>query len=101
MGCMTAKLDDTNIEHRIVMMVTNGKTQELIQLLENHQYNFNINSALNFRGDTLLHYACYKNNKELVKYLTDREEIKRTLKNDALKRPKSLTTDEDIKRMCS
>ena len=43
--------------------------------------NFNYNGPLNFRGDTLLHYACARNNVDLVKYLSKLPNFIRTIRN--------------------
>ena len=60
-----------------------------------------INSAINFRGDTLLHYACFKNNEQLVLYLINRPDILRTKQNYSKKIPADLATNANIKRLCS
>ena len=46
-----------------------GKTDELIKKIDGEGANFNKDNRFNFRGDTLLHYACSKNNQKLVEYL--------------------------------
>jgi ankyrin repeat protein len=44
-------------------------------------YEIDVNARLNFRGDTLLHYACARNNVALVRYLVSRKDILLTTKN--------------------
>lgn len=82
-----------NVQHKIVNLVVTDRTEELITFIKVYNYEIDINSAINFRGDTLLHYACYKNNKKLVEFLTARPDILRTKKNFSKKIPYELTTD--------
>lgn len=91
----------SNLDHRLVALVAAGKTNAIIQLLEQYDYEIDINSSINFKGDTLLHYACFKNNKKLVEYLIGRKEILKTTKNYQNKIARDLTTHQDIQNMCS
>ena len=50
---------------------------------------------LNFRGDTIMHYACTKNNIELIQFLIDRG-ADFTLKNYSNQTPSQMTKNEDI-----
>lgn len=84
----------------IHLMVTD-QTEQLIELIERHRFQININSAINFRGDTLLHYACAKDNVKLVRYLLRRDDILKTVKNYSKREAKSYTSLDEIKRLCS
>lgn len=52
-----------NIQQRLVNLVVTNKTEELLDFITLFNYEIDINASINFRGDTLLHYACYKNNR--------------------------------------
>ena len=106
MGCTATSMvlsanNLINIQHRLIHLAVTEQTSELIDFITLYNYEIDINSAINFRGDTLLHYACFKNNKQLVEYLTKRSDCLRTKKNYSKKIPLELTTDEDIKKLCS
>ena len=69
MGCIFPEEQKTvSISKNIVSLLVSGQTEELIFQLKKTE-GLNLNKRINFRGDTLLHYACVKNNIELVKYL--------------------------------
>lgn len=74
-------------------MVTN-QTKKLIELIKKFSFEIDINTVLNFRGDTLLHYACAKNNIVLVKYLIARPDTLKTTKNYLKQSPKELSHNE-------
>ena len=76
-----------NIQHKLVSLVVSEQTDDLILFINTYSYDFDINGSINFRGDTILHYACFKNNKRLVEYLTSRQDILRTKKNYSKKMP--------------
>lgn len=62
--------------------------------------NFNCNAPINFRGDTLLHYAAAKDNLKLVEYLVRKPEQMKSLKNKLEQTPKDLCKDPQIKSLC-
>ena len=106
MGCNAANgvikpLETTNLEHRIVHLAVTGQTDTLIDLIKTFEFEVDINTPLNFRGDTLLHYACARNNEKLVKYLIARADTLLTVKNYLKQAPKDLTHNQEIKRLCS
>jgi hypothetical protein len=51
-----------NIDHKLVHLVSTNQIENLIEFIKIFELDIDINSAINFRGDTLLHYACFKNN---------------------------------------
>ena len=55
---------------------------------------FKANMAINFKGDTLLHYACFKKNHKLIKYLKDRPDFFSTLHNKVGETPRDLIKDD-------
>ena len=73
MGCGAQSRDVIiSTESNLVALVITNKTELIKWKIEEMGGNFNSNSPLNFRGDTLLHYACAKDNQELIKYLFER-----------------------------
>jgi hypothetical protein len=71
MGCSASSMvlsanNLINIQHKLVHLVVTEQTDELINFINLYNYEIDINSSINFRGDTLLHYACFKNNHRLV-----------------------------------
>jgi hypothetical protein len=42
---------------------------------------FKSNTIINFKGDTMLHYACFKKNKKLIQYLRTKPDFLRTVRN--------------------
>lgn len=75
----------------------------LVHLLQTGQNDLIINrlqsdpslctSTISFRGDTIAHYACFKNNKELVRYLKSID-ADFTKKNEQGVTPADLATDD-------
>lgn len=51
---------------------------------------FKSNTVINFKGDTLLHYACYKKNLELIRYLRSKPDFLRTVRNKVNETPLDL-----------
>ncbi len=71
MGCTASSMvlsnnNFINIQHRLVHLVATEQTELVIDFINKYYYDLDINGAINFRGDTILHYACFKNNKQLV-----------------------------------
>ncbi len=63
---------------------------------------FKCNAPINFKGDTLLHYACFKKNTELIKYLKQKPDFLCAVKNKANQKPLDLAKgDEEIKKLLS
>ena len=50
------------IDNNVVALVVSGQTDLAIKKIEAMGNEFDPNASINFRGDTLLHYACKKNN---------------------------------------
>lgn len=95
MGCSAScaivnSTEVANLDHQMVHLMVTNQTEKLIELIQEYKYEIDINAALNFRGDTLLHYACAKNNLQLVKYLIGRPDILKTVSNYLKKTPKDL-----------
>lgn len=72
------------------MLVMEDKTSAIIYKINKLGSLFNPNAALNFKGDTLLHYACARENKSLVEYLISHKETIRSLKNKLDEKPHEL-----------
>lgn len=99
MGCNAscATLGSTeaaNLEHQMVHFIVTNQTDRLIEFMQQFKFEIDVNAAINFRGDTLLHYACAKNNVKLVKYLIGRPDILKTVSNYLKKTPKELTHNQ-------
>lgn len=66
MGCGASAVGNmnslVNIDHKLVQLAATNQTSALVNLIMVYEEDIDINSAINFRGDTLLHYACFKNN---------------------------------------
>lgn len=95
MGCNAScaivnSSERANLEHQMVHLIVTNQTNKLIEFIHEFKYEIDINAAINFRGDTLLHYACAKNNLQLVKYLIGRPDILKTCSNYLKKIPKEL-----------
>ena len=69
----------------------------MIKKIEQMGDTFNGNAPINFRGDTLLHYACAKDNTALVEYLLRRPEQMKCLKNKLGQEPRQLTKSVSIR----
>ncbi len=80
-------------------MVT-GQTEKVISKIEADSSNFFLSESINFRGDTLLHYACAKNNIKLVEYILKKNPQLVNVKNTAGELPVLLTNDDIIKSIC-
>lgn len=96
MGCGTPVDSGVNTHQNVIMLAISNQTAQLIQLLQTREARINLNASLNYRGDTLLHYACMKDNETLVDYLLKRG-VDRSLKNTAGASPASLTANENIR----
>lgn len=82
MGCNAIGRDSlASIDTGVVSLVATNQTDILIRKIEYMGDSFSLNTPLNFKGDTLLHYACAKNDARLVKYLLSKPEVIRTAKN--------------------
>lgn len=90
MGCTASGGDyprNWQESESLVALVITDRTREIKQMIEKQNTLFNPNAALNFKGDTLLHYACARGNVELVEYLVSREDILCGLANKLGEKP--------------
>lgn len=95
MGCSQAgSISILERESSLVTLVVSNRTHLIIEKLELMGENFNCNGPLNFRGDTLLHYACARNNLQLVQYLIKQPNLIRSVRNKNGVLPHELTTDK-------
>jgi ankyrin repeat protein len=69
----------------------------VISKIESDPSNFFLKERINFRGDTLLHYACAKNNNKLVEYIIKKNPELLHIKNEMEQLPIDLTSDEIIR----
>ena len=100
MGCAAEQHEGISIQNNIVALVISGNTDLLIKKIDSLGNDFDPNTPLNFRGDTILHYGCQKNNEKLVKYLVNHPKTLKSSRNNQQKMPKDLTTNENIKKLC-
>ena len=59
----------TPIENNLLALIITNQTQRVIDKIEKDPDQTILDDSTNFRGDTLLHYACAKNNPKLVEYM--------------------------------
>lgn len=84
-----------NIDNSILHLFQTDNNELLFKkLLKVPQIDFN--TKVNFRDDTFLHYACSRNNKDLVKYILFKNGNPYAKNIDGV-RPIDMTTDEEIK----
>lgn len=57
---------------------------------------FKSNTIINFKGDTILHYACYKKNYRLIQYLKTKPDFLRTVRNKVNETPLDLAAKDPI-----
>ncbi len=71
MGCNTAgeKHQTVPIENSMITLLVSGQNQLLMKKIKLQGKNIDYNMKLNFKGDTFLHYAAIKNNKQMIEYL--------------------------------
>lgn len=97
MGCSASDAMLSNSSERnFVELMVSGETQLIINKIEDLGPLFKANTPINFKGDTLLHYACFKGNKTLIKYLKKRPDYLCTIKNKVGETPRNLTNDETV-----
>ena len=102
MGCgATSKDFSISTENNLVALVVTNKTDLIIDKIREMGQNFNCNAPINFRGDTLLHYACAKNNQRLVEYLIQLPDQMKSIKNKLQQKPVDLSENDRIKELCS
>jgi len=65
-------------------------TEGIIRRIKNLGPSFDVNSKVNIRGDTLLHYAAKRNNQTLIEHLLKQPGVNPAIKNDLGKMPKDL-----------
>ena len=53
----------------MLTLLMTGQNQLLIKRMKLEGRNIDFNMRLNFKGDTFLHYAAVKDNKEIIKFL--------------------------------
>jgi hypothetical protein len=70
MGCgiPAAEKPTIQIGKSLIHLLQANRTEEIIKKLESETYDI-FERKLNYRGDTILHYACSKNNLAIVQYL--------------------------------
>ncbi|KAL4453969.1 hypothetical protein ABPG74_003852 [Tetrahymena malaccensis] len=98
MGASGSNLPANNL----VVLLHLEDTKKIKALIEQKtkEENFNINEPINKMGDTILHYASYKKNKDLVKYLL-LQGSNPTLKNTRDQTPLDVAGDDEIKTLLS
>ena len=69
MGCSTSESKTSvPIANSLMHLLQSGQTDQVIKRLDQDK-TIDKNTPYNFRGDTLLHYSCSKNNYKLTDYL--------------------------------
>lgn len=91
MGCEGSKLrSGTSVDNNLIALVMLDDTEGIIRRINALGAGFNVNSKVNVRGDTLLHYAAKRSNSTLVEHLLRQPGIDPTIQNDIGKTPKDL-----------
>lgn len=83
----------TPIDNNLIALVVTNQTEKVISKMEADPTNFFLKEKINFRGDTLLHYACAKNNNKLVDYILKKNPDLAQIKNELNQLPAELTSD--------
>jgi hypothetical protein len=89
------------IDNNLIALVITNQTDRVISKVEADPSSYFLREGINFRGDTLLHYACAKNNFKLVEYLLKKNPALLSRKNTHNQLASDLTTDPNIKSVCT
>lgn len=93
MGCEGSKLKGgTSVDNNLIALVMLDDTENIIRRMKSLGPTFDVNSRVNVRGDTLLHYAAKRNNETLIEHLLKQPGVNPTAKNDLGKTPKDLAS---------
>ena len=72
----------TPIENNLLALIITNQTQRVIDKIDKDPDQSILDDSTNFKGDTLLHYACAKNNQKLVEYMLKRCSRLATVRNE-------------------
>lgn len=87
----------TPIDNNLLALLITNQTDRVIDKLELDPTTYYLKESINFRGDTLLHYACAKNNKKLVDYIMKKNPQLSHVRNNLNQKASDLLKDETIK----
>lgn len=97
MGCTASGAQHQfTIDNNIVVLAVTKQTRLLIQKIESMGDAFNYNAPINFKGDTVLHYAVAKEDIILVEYLIKKPDVIKSIRNRLGQTPKDLTKNPVI-----
>lgn len=86
-----------SIDYNVMALLLTNQTDRVIDKIEADPTNTFLKDTINFRNDNLLHYACAKNNQQLVQYLMRKNSRLSTIRNNLNQLPSDLATDPAIK----
>jgi ankyrin repeat protein len=93
MGCEASKFrSGANVDNNLIALVMLDDTDGVIRRVKSMGDKFNVNSKVNVRGDTLLHYAAKRKNESLIEFLLRQPGINVEARNEAGKAPKDLAS---------
>ena len=96
MGCSASESrTSVPISNSIMHLLHSGQTDAVIKKIEEDPAGLKKDTVYNFRGDTLLHYACSKNNRKLIEYLLQKGADKNK-ENTEGQTPADLVTDSSL-----
>lgn len=91
----------TPIDNNLIALLVTGQTEKVISKLESEPDTHFLQESINFRGDTLLHYACAKNNVKLVDYIIKKNPNLMNMSNNLNQKAADLTSNESIRSICT
>lgn len=90
----------TPIDNNVLALLITGQSARFIEKMKDAGTENWLTNPINFQNDTILHYACAKNNKEVVEYLSSRNADLLMQRNNNEQLPSDLATDNNIKVIC-
>lgn len=89
------KYKTISIEHSMLALLLNDRTQDCLNLMQVNN-NIKYSEPISMINDNLLHYACKKNNAEVVRYILSKDPQAASKKNKYQKYPHNLATSTEV-----
>lgn len=84
----------TPINNSLIALIITEQTERVMEVINSDPSHELLLRPINFRGDTILHYACARNNIKLVSFLLQVEPSLKDIPNKKKQHPIELTTNE-------